>query len=112
MKYKLFTHTDLDGVACAIVAKFIFGKYIDIEFCDYSNVNGKVKKFIEDWVVEDYERIFITDISIEESVAEKIDKHFNNFILLDHHPTSTWMNKYNWCKVNVNCSLGRLFSTI
>ena len=40
---KLFTHTDLDGIGCAILAKLAFGEEVDIEYCDYDNINEKVK---------------------------------------------------------------------
>ena len=42
-KIKLFTHTDLDGIGCAILAYLAFGREnVDVEYCDYSNVNDKV----------------------------------------------------------------------
>lgn len=30
---KLFTHTDLDGVGCAIIAKLVYGDEIDLRSC-------------------------------------------------------------------------------
>lgn len=43
MKYKLFTHTDLDGVGCAILAYLAFGREnVDVEYCNYNDVNEKV----------------------------------------------------------------------
>lgn len=47
MRIKLFTHTDLDGVGCAVLAYLAFGyENVDVEFCSYDNVNQKVLKFI------------------------------------------------------------------
>ena len=43
---KLFTHTDLDGIGCAILAKLAFGDNVNIEYCNYDNINESVKKFI------------------------------------------------------------------
>lgn len=44
MKNKLFTHTDLDGVGCAILAYLAFGREnVDVEYCDYSNIDDKVR---------------------------------------------------------------------
>lgn len=34
-KVKLFTHTDLDGMGCAIVSILAF-EHTDVEFCCYS----------------------------------------------------------------------------
>lgn len=40
MQYKLFTHTDLDGVGCAILAYLAFGREnVDVEYCNYNDVN-------------------------------------------------------------------------
>ena len=57
MKTKLFTHNDLDGVGCAILAKLVFGEDVDIEYCSYRNVDDCVSDFIEE--AENYDRIFI-----------------------------------------------------
>ena len=43
---KLFTHTDLDGVGCAILAKLTFGaEAVDIEYCNYDDINTKVEEY-------------------------------------------------------------------
>lgn len=44
--------------------------------------------------------IYITDIRVNEEVAELLDKRGGVF-LLDHHPTALELNKYSWCKVIV-----------
>ena len=31
--YKLLTHTDLDGVSCAVLAKLAWGENVDVTFC-------------------------------------------------------------------------------
>lgn len=39
---KLFTHTDLDGVGCAILAQLAFGKdNVDISYCNYDEIDRK-----------------------------------------------------------------------
>ena len=35
---KLFTHTDLDGIACAVLAKIAFDN-VDISYCNYDSGN-------------------------------------------------------------------------
>ena len=109
---KLFTHTDLDGVGCAILAKLAF-KDVDISYCNYDNINEEVKNFITD--KNDIDMCFITDVSIEEEIAEYIEEKFSNFYLLDHHSTALYLNKYNWCivkienKININTSGTELY---
>lgn len=105
MKVKLFTHTDLDGVGCAIVAKNAFDD-VSVEYCDYNEINEKVMHFIRNKGYKKYDRIFITDISVTESVAMTIDELFNKgvgFQLVDHHATALPLaEKYPmWCEVRV-----------
>lgn len=108
MKIKLFTHTDLDGVGCAVLAYLAFGREnVDVEYCDYKDVNGKIREFylFDD---EKYDSIYITDISVDEEVAMEIDSLVaagQKWRLFDHHVTALWLNKYGWCEVRVNDTL-------
>ena len=96
---KLFTHTDLDGVGCAIIAKLVYGDEIDISFCDYNEVYEKVGKCQPN----NYDHIDITDISIGEKLANSIDENFSTQVnLYDHHATASYLNKYSWAIINVN----------
>ena len=95
---KLFTHTDLDGIGCAILAKLAFGNNVNIEYCNYDNINESVKKFING-EINNIDMCNITDISINDELANEIDKTSTRFHLLDHHPTALDLNKYNWCQV-------------
>ncbi|WP_252241567.1 hypothetical protein [Clostridium sp. ZBS18] len=73
-KIKLFSHTDLDGYGCNIVAKYTIGKGINLE-CEnlnYDNVNERVKEFFNSKECEEYSVVYITDISVNNEVAELI----------------------------------------
>lgn len=96
---KLFTHTDLDGVGCAVLAKLAFGGKVDIEYCDYDNVNEKVKEHLNT-SDDSLSYIYITDISVNEEIAKLLDER-GGTCLLDHHPTALELNKYPWCKVMI-----------
>ena len=103
MKIKLFTHTDLDGVSCAILAFAAFGKEnVDVTYCDYHDINEKVNEFLNQPLGE-YDLVLITDISVDKHVAERIDFIHKisslNFVLLDHHETAEWLNQYDWAQV-------------
>lgn len=104
---KLFTHTDLDGVGCAILAKVAFGKDVDISYCNYDDVDRQVTDFLNNHDIKTGDLIFITDISVSEQVAERIDKSNvkNCFVLLDHHATALGLNKYSWCSVAIEFHL-------
>lgn len=94
---KIFTHTDLDGVGCAVLAKY-YNPDIEIEFCDYDNVNQKVNDFLNNNIA--LGDLYITDIGVSEEIAQRID-YDTDFILLDHHPTALSLNKYKCCTVKV-----------
>ena len=105
MKIKLFTHTDLDGVGCAILAYLAFGeKNVDVEYCNYDDVDNKVEEFIEDGTLyRSYNNIFITDISVSDSIATMIDildRAEKKVRLFDHHGTALRLNKYDWCIID------------
>lgn len=109
-KIKLFTHTDLDGIGCAILAYLAFGREnVDIEYCDYSNVNDKVGDFFVKGSPVEYNAVFITDISINNELAIYITNEASEprVHLFDHHATALGLNKYDWCEVSVmNDTLG------
>ena len=95
---KLFTHTDLDGIGCAVLAKIVFGDNVDISYCNYDDINEKVNEFY--YFNGGYEKeCHITDISISDDLAQIIDDNSANIMLLDHHGTATYLNKYPWCDV-------------
>lgn len=98
---KLFTHTDLDGVGCAVLAKLAFQDEVEIEYCNYDEINKKVEDYVDySWD----QKCHITDISISNELANKITENMlfgEQFYLFDHHPTALQLNKYRWCKVQV-----------
>ncbi len=98
VKYKIITHKDLDGVGCAVVALHLLRKqYVYVKFVDYNDVNQEVKKALID---EDWNHIFITDISVDKETAELINDRFSYKVsLIDHHPGLDWLNAYKWARV-------------
>lgn len=101
---KLFTHTDLDGVGCAILAYLSFGTdNVDVEYCNYDDIDKKIRTFGESEEYKTCEKIYITDISVSEELAKDLDVACakGKIQLLDHHATALNLNKYNWCKVKV-----------
>ena len=105
-KIKLFTHgADLDGVGCAILAYLAFGREnVDVEYCDYKDIAEKIRVFWEDGNDYKYNTVYITDISISEDLAKRIETHpgVQKWRLFDHHATALGLNKYGWCEVRVN----------
>lgn len=110
MKIKLFTHTDLDGVGAAVLAYLVFGmENVDAEYCDYQDVNEKIEKFISHPEEHStYDKIFITDISVNMDVAEMIHTwtRITDVQLFDHHPTALYLNYYYWGEVQIESESG------
>jgi len=100
MKVKLFTDFDLDGIGCGILAKKAF-KDIDITYCNGHDPNEYLDKFIINKDYELYDKIYITDLSPNETNARILDNLCSDKILLfDHHKTAKWITKYNWAYVS------------
>ena len=96
---KLFTHTDLDGVSCEILGRIAFGEDIDVVRCGYGNIDDKVEEFINS--DEEYDKLFITDISVKKELADALNNISDKVILLDHHKTALWLNEYPFALVQV-----------
>ena len=107
---KLFTHTDLDGVGCEILGKLVFKENINIERCHYGNIDSEVEEFLKD--VNKYDKVFITDISVNKEVADKLNNISDKVVLLDHHKTALWLNEYLYALVQVEDeSVGKMCGT-
>lgn len=86
----LFTHNDLDGVGCAVIARLAFPTDLSIKYCSYKSINDDINAFL-DTAPEDAQ-ILITDISVNEETASRLDGY--NVRMYDHHPievTRPWM---------------------
>lgn len=92
----IYTHTDLDGVGCAVLATLAF-KDCNIIYCENSDVDKKVEEGAENGTN------FITDLSVSEELAERLDKINRSgkasWTLLDHHKTALPLNRFDWCTV-------------
>ena len=101
---KLITDNDLDGISCYIVLKTLCpDEEIKVTFCkSYSHVNDLVLRALEH--PEAYDKLYITDLSVTEYVANKIEvvNDDNHILLFDHHKTATWLNNYTWANVSVD----------
>lgn len=96
-KIKLITHTDFDGIGCAILAKHIFGEVnVNVTFCDYSDMTNVVKAAVEKGLL--YDRVFITDLNLPQDIVDYIDNinEYDRILLFDHHIQSLPYNNFSW----------------
>ena len=103
---KLFTHNDLDGLACILLAQLAYGKdEVDFETCRYEDINEKLVLYLEEKQYENFEHCFITDISMKEETAAFINEQLRTnsipITLIDHHISAIALNAYPWCHVTI-----------
>lgn len=96
MRVIQFTHTDLDGVACAIVAKQYYGRSLKTYFCNYQEVDETVRTVLGE--LEEAGRrctIIISDLAYSEECTDITIKLLSQHevIIADHHKSHLWMNK-------------------
>lgn len=99
----LLTHTDMDGSGPAVLLKLLFPE-INIIHCSNSTMSETIKNNITNSEYADmYDKIIACDISCSEEDAEIINAHENSrkLILLDHHKSASYLNKYDWAVVAV-----------
>lgn len=109
--YLLYTHNDLDGVGCGIVAKCAFGGKVEIRYNSVDGLNLQVERFLEKSRRKNF--LFITDLSVNEANEHGLDefvKSGGKVKLIDHHKTALHFNKYPWGSVQVEYENGKLAS--
>ncbi|MGC4377590.1 oligoribonuclease [Fictibacillus sp. Mic-4] len=96
---KLFSHNDLDGKSCGLIAKIAFGDdNVDASYCSHDTINRRVREFLDN---PEYNGlpIYITDIAVNEELAARLDERYKNggeVYLFDHHVTALQFNEYDW----------------
>ena len=92
MNVLLFTHkNDIDGMGNAVLANLAFEK-VDYILCGTFNLTENVEKYYENNTIYDYDRIYVTDLCLEDPILTKIanDKKLKGKIKdFDHHRTFT-----------------------
>ena len=111
MSYILFTHNDLDGVGCGILAKLAYKESIDVRYNSVHSLNYQVKNFLETNNTETF--LYITDLSVNEENEHEITDwilHGGAGKLIDHHKSALHLNENDWAAVTVSYDDGRLTS--
>lgn len=109
--YHLFTHNDLDGVSCGIIAKLAFGEDVTVSYNSIGRLNQSVGAFLEQATPDDI--LFVTDLSVNEENEGRISQFVadgGKALLIDHHKTSLHLNTYPWASVTVKQEDGKLTS--
>ncbi|MBG9657658.1 DHH family phosphoesterase [Cytobacillus firmus] len=109
--YRLYTHNDLDGVGCGIVARIAFGKDVEVRYNSVMGLDYQIEKLLENEKSIKDDFLMITDLSVNDENLIRLDdlaKGGGNVRLIDHHKTALHFNDYSWGKVKVQYEDGRL----
>ncbi|SCA86140.1 hypothetical protein BGLY_2317 [Bacillus glycinifermentans] len=114
MMYHLYSHNDLDGVGCGIVAKTAFGEQVEVRYNSVTGLDIQVERFLDR--AKDKRKqggLFITDLSVHQENENKLNEYAEaggKVKLIDHHKTALHLNEYPWGLVKVEYEDGRLAS--
>lgn len=113
--YVLYSHNDLDGVSCGILAKCAFGDKIDVRYHSITSLNHQVRRYLDRYPAKGSPEdvLFITDLTVSPELIEPLDRlvrEGGQVRLIDHHKTAEHFNDYSWARVNVRHRDGRLAS--
>lgn len=122
MKYLWqFTHDDLDGGGCAVIAAHVFPEHKrSVKYCHYNgpkSIDTVLMTFLDNHQPQEGEEhtLLITDILPSESVCEVIDHHLGEFAKVtayDHHDTTSWAKgKYPWVFHGEACGTRLLYES-
>ena len=112
MRIKHFTDSDLDGISCGLLSELV------LEDCEVTpagpnSIEDKLTRLLDQEAKgrKLFDKIIITDMSVGEELAERIEKNEKYRVrLYDHHKSAEWLNKYEWALVKVEDDLGRALS--
>lgn len=107
MKILLFTHkSDIDGMGSAVLSKLAFEE-TDYILCETFNLQQEIQKFYDNKSIYNYDRIFITDLWLEEPMLSQIandEKLKDKFFIFDHHKSALKeaSDKYNFATIRIS----------
>lgn len=106
MKVLLFTHkSDIDGMGNVVLAKLAF-ENVEYVLCETFNLQDEIKKYYENGKIYNFDRIFVTDLWLEEPTLSKIandERLQDKFFVFDHHKSALEgnFNKYSFTTIRI-----------
>ena len=85
--------SDIDGMGSVILSKLL-GNY-DVMLLMVEEVKDCLKSLFNN----SYKQIYMCDLSIPDDMADIVDEKIKNIKHFDHHPSNTYVNKYEWSTV-------------
>ncbi len=106
MKVLLFTHSeDIDGIGCAILAKQTFADCMVIPTKTF-DVNKNVGEAIKSGLINEFDKVFVTDICIKEPLLSEINSNPDlrrKVVVIDHHKSeiTEGNDKYDFVSITL-----------
>ena len=80
--------SDIDGMGGVVLAKLSFAE-VDYVLCETFNLSEYIKKKINDGSIYEYDKIFITDMWLEDpSIITNNERLKNKTLVFDHHESA------------------------
>ena len=111
MKVLLFTHkNDIDGMGNAVLARLAFEE-VNYVLCGTFDLINKVNEYILNKKIYEYDKVFITDLCLDEETLFKISNDLalkDKFLIFDHHKTyeDEKYTKYSFVNVKLKNDKG------
>jgi uncharacterized protein len=113
----LLTHTDLDGVGCAVVFAGSFRQHGPVKLVENGAIDREVRETLATRMrgAADHE-VIVTDHGVDAATAAAVDGFVEaggRFVLLDHHRSSQHLAGRSWASVDESRSAtGLLFDRL
>lgn len=92
----VFTHNDLDGLVCALLARQAMPDAA-IFFCEYSNLATVVRERLQR-----YEQFWFTDLSLrDDDLFRELEQTGSDVYWFDHHASSTGQGWMVECRIDL-----------
>lgn len=112
---QLLTHTDLDGVGCAVLVEGTVENAAPAQLVDNGSIDERVRTAIAERLPEAaHHRILITDHGVDPATATLIEEWLaagGELHLLDHHRSSDHLAARSWATIDeAHSATGLLFA--
>lgn len=111
MKVLLFTHkSDIGGMGGSVLAKIAFSD-VHYVLTETFNLQQEIARFYDDGSIYDYDRIFVTDLWLEDPMLSKVandERLKDKFFVFDHHKSALEgnFNSYSFTTIRVSDEQG------
>lgn len=113
-KYLIFSHkNDIDGMGSVVLLKLAY-KDVQYELCDSNDISVKFKEYYKKGLLQNYKKIFVTDIHFEKDILDMIQKDpklRKKVLIFDHNESALKYNSYDFVDIKIKNNENELCAT-